>query len=111
MNSLHPSFSCNILIGSCVISGFCAPYDGKYSSGIIEPFVLTNVEFHVDGVIIPSSNRCIRSSQSSCYNQFMIARATLSANQTITVKCEVLLENTRVVSTHRILNTNCVFIG
>jgi photosystem II stability/assembly factor-like uncharacterized protein len=110
-SGLPPAFTGDILTGLGVISGFGAPYDGTYSSGIVEPFVNANAALYVDDVVIPNSGRCIRSPQSSCHVQILLARATLSANQIITVKCEVLLENTSVLAENRILNANRVFVG
>jgi hypothetical protein len=104
-----PAFSGDILTGAGNVSGFGAPYDGSYSSGVTVPKFRADMGFYLDGVYIPTSSRCIRSDLTSCYNQTMCARATITANQVVSVRGEVLLGNTSMKAKDRILNVNRVY--
>jgi hypothetical protein len=87
------------------ISGFGAPYDGTYPF-VIQPSVKVEFGIYNNGILIPSSKRCIETSVfSDCFDVNMACDIVVSNDMEIVVKIEVVSRQCRVAVGCRSLNT------
>jgi hypothetical protein len=56
-----------LLTGAGVVSGFGAPYDGTYTFGTVQPTIWVNVMLFNNGILEPTSMRCIKMPVSDCH--------------------------------------------
>jgi hypothetical protein len=78
------------------ISGFGLPYDGIYPM-VIQPSVKVEFGIYNDGILIPSSKRCIDTAVfSECFHVNMACNVVVTSDMNIVVKIQVVSRQCRI---------------
>ena len=93
-----------LLTGLGTISGFGAPYDGTFDSGIVRPTIWVDFMLFNDGVMVPESMRCIQKPVSDCHCVSFNCDMVCGANVVVDARIRVRLTDTASTVKTRCLN-------
>jgi hypothetical protein len=98
-----------ILTGQGNISGFGVPYDGTFSSSIVEPKICVDLALYNDASLIEQSMRCIEASVGDCHETVIACNIAVDSGSVISCKCCVKLSNTTCIVKTRCLNLTRIY--
>jgi hypothetical protein len=93
-----------LLTGEGIISGFGAPYDGPYTSGVTQPTIWVDVMLYNNGVLVPVSMRCIRQPISDCYCVNIACDIVCAKEVYVDARIRVKIADTTSIVQNRCLN-------
>jgi hypothetical protein len=93
-----------ILTSSGTITNFGSPYDGIYTLGTVQPLIYGKLYFYKNGVVVTSSEMCIKNKVSECNSIVIINDIMCNQNDVIDVRMRVLISDTSGMVHNRILN-------
>jgi hypothetical protein len=97
-----------VLTGLGTISGFGAPYDATYDSGIVQPLIWVDLMIYLDGVGVPMSMRCIRAPVSDCHCFSFSCDITCTDESTVDARLRVKIADTACIFKTRCLNMTLI---